>query len=274
MSTYQQWEEVPACPGCGTPDPAPAWEPDIRQCRACGLYLRSPRPIVSELMRFYDEGGNYSGWEQEESVRRRLWHKRLRLIERHAPRGRLLDVGTGDGHFPALCRESGWAAECVESSKAGRALCLKRGIRPLAEDIGAAGAGHFDVVTLWHVLEHLPDAARMLRECRRMLRPDGLLAVAVPNESLTLSRGASTGHPFGPLLWGYETHIIYFESSSLERVLQAAGFHVTAWAVDDVETRPTLRTRLRHRFHQAALALGGRHLGQAMTLLARPQLSS
>jgi hypothetical protein len=67
VSSYQEFEEVPTCPGCGSPGPVSVWKPDIRRCHACGLYLLSPRPIAA-----MDQMGRPGQLEHRGCIARRL----------------------------------------------------------------------------------------------------------------------------------------------------------------------------------------------------------
>jgi len=83
-------------------------------------------------------------------------------------------------------------------------------------------AATYDVITMWHVLEHLPDPIRVLAEVRRLLRPDGLFIVAVP------MRDSAEAQFFGPTWAGYDVprHLITFTRLSLTQLLTQAGFRV------------------------------------------------
>src|SRR5439155_3001922 len=121
---------------------------------------------------------------REERPRAALWRRRLAQVTARAATGRLLDVGCGDGLFLAIAGRAGWSVEGIEFSPEGARRATHRLGRPIAVgDLArdTALAGPFDVITLWHVLEHLPDPATALRAARARLRPGGLLVAAVPN---------------------------------------------------------------------------------------------
>src|SRR5204863_7381865 len=102
----------------------------------------------------------YEPWQErrEERARIRMWRRRLRLVEARRGRGALLDAGCGDGLFLKLARDAGWSVEGIEFSPEGARRSSQRLGRPVTlGDLAAVSGlrGPFDVVTLWHVLEHL-----------------------------------------------------------------------------------------------------------------------
>jgi SAM-dependent methyltransferase len=147
---------------------------------------------------------------------------RLRKVQRAATSGRLLDVGCGKGSFLSYCTRQGWDAWGVEPSDNGRAMAKKRlGHRVVATPDELAHAG-FDVVTLWHVLEHVDDPNSMLRELRRLIRPGGYILVCVPNIDSLQSRlgGAAWSHLDLP------RHRVHFDSRTLCEALTRADYEV------------------------------------------------
>lgn len=269
---YREFEDVPTCPVCGSASRRGVFGPGLVLCANCRTCYRSSRPTQAEIGRFYESGMTYGWWKEEETIRRRLWLRRAELLWRHRPGGRLLDVSTGDGHFLEVARERGWQAEGTEFSRHAAELCAERGftVRIGAPDAVEAEAGAYDVVSLWHVLEHLPRPMEALVRAREWLRPGGVLVVAVPNETRAFWRSRRTGrHPFGPLEWGHEVHLVHFVPGTLRTALVRAGFEVAEFGVDDVEVRPTRRTDRCRRWQECLNRLTGWHYSTAMYAIAR-----
>jgi SAM-dependent methyltransferase len=138
-------------------------------------------------------------------------------------RGRLLDVGCGAGQFLRRMANYGWSVAGVdpdpEAVKVARTDGLDVRHGPLEEQ--RFPTGEFDVITMQHVIEHLPNPMATLAEARRVLRPDGRLVVLTPN---TDSLGV---REFGQawLDWDPPRHLILFNSNSMRAVLAAAGFN-------------------------------------------------
>jgi SAM-dependent methyltransferase len=154
-------------------------------------------------------------------VRRRRAERRVR----HVPRvegGRLLDVGCGNGTFLLQMRPQGWQVAGVDADPGAVASARGAGLEVAQGDVCDAPLppGSFDLVTLSHVLEHLPDPVRALRACRRLLRPGGTLWVETPNLDCL-------GHRRLGRVWGAlepPRHLVLFTQGSLRTCLERAGF--------------------------------------------------
>lgn len=181
-------ETLGACPSCQSPDLEELFpEERLQRCRPCGLLFHNPRPTAAAIARFYSQEGKYAHWFSESAGRRKMWQRRLSILERFLPRGSLLDVGAGIGSFLALARETGrYQVQGTEISEEGVRLAAEhRGIEllPGPLDEQRLPENSLDGITLFHVLEHVPFPGRTLAHCVRLLRPGGKLLVAVPNDS-------------------------------------------------------------------------------------------
>lgn len=161
----------------------------IGRCEHCGL-ARTADDADSPPGSLYVYGGSSDAGDRfgpTQWVLRALRRARLRTLGARRP-GRALDVGCGDGSFLTALARQGWDVSGTELSESIAATAKQRlGERVhvgAIEDIGFAEAS-FDLVTFWHVLEHLDDPTRVLTEARRLVTADGRVVVAVPNvESL------------------------------------------------------------------------------------------
>ncbi len=142
---------------------------------------------------------------------------------------RVLDVGCGRGHLLREFRDRGWETLGTELDDASakfprEALGLSVKVGTL-EGLGF-GAGAFDAVVLWHVLEHVPEPLAILRKIHRVLRPGGVLLVAVPDFSSWEAR-------WGQAKWFHldvPRHLQHFRRERLRRLFESAGFKVCAVA--------------------------------------------
>lgn len=193
------------------------------KCQDCGLVYLNPRPSPEQMKDYYPA----AYYEDLASINKDLyrWYQQERLhkLQAHSKGGRLLDVGCNDGLFLYLAAQAGWEAKGVEMAESSAAYA--REVLKLDVFTGQLTevnfpAQHFDIVTFWHVLEHLHDPLRELREANRIMKPDGLLVVEVPNIASWQARLFSTN-------WralDVPRHLYHFSPASLPAVLAAAGF--------------------------------------------------
>jgi 2-polyprenyl-3-methyl-5-hydroxy-6-metoxy-1,4-benzoquinol methylase len=227
-----------ACPLCEaanarvvllTTKRSPTGEPyRMVECSVCRLRFTRPLPTVAELGELY--GHEYYGtssppllsWDRLRLVLHRhvIGQRHRALLDRRP--GRILDVGCGDGDFLMSLKRRGWEVYGTEFSAAACALAQEKGIAVRQGDLLGAGfpAGFFDVVTFWHVLEHVPAPPAEMAEVRRILREDGLLVVEVPNSASPTLR--ICGEDWFPL--GMPGHLQHFTAAVLERFMQHEGF--------------------------------------------------
>ncbi len=267
-------EQVAGCPGCGSNEIRTVVEPDIGRCASCDLYFRNPRPTQAEIARSYDTGGTFEAWQDEEAARATMWERRLDLIRGYVGDGRLLDVGTGDGRFLATVQQAGFEVVGTEVSEAGASYARQRGFDVHLGQITdlTLPEESFDVATIWHVLEHVPDPGAVLRKVHTLLRPGGVLAVAVPNEENYFIRqrfGKAKSSPFEPLKFGGEIHLTYFRPSTLRATLRAAAFEVLEFGVDDIYHVRDLKMRLKLPAQQALARILNWHFAVAMYVICR-----
>ncbi|OIJ73615.1 MAG: hypothetical protein A2V21_304650 [Deltaproteobacteria bacterium GWC2_55_46] len=195
------------------------------RCRGCRIIYIDPCPEASRLKACYDRGyyrraGVLATLEKAftsfSNARKRA------LIERFARGGRILDVGCGDGSFlESFIGRKGWKAYGVEPSAAGHKLTKAKGIRVFRSELCQCGfpEGHFDAVTMWHVLEHASDPVRLLKEARRVLAPNGVFVLGIPN-----IKGA--GFALGGNRWFHldaPRHLFHYDSESASFALMKAG---------------------------------------------------
>ena len=140
-------------------------------------------------------------------------------------RGRLLDVGCGNGRFLAQMRKLGWEVVGVEPDPEAVRIAKERfGLEVFQGTLEEAGFpdNSFDAITMNHVIEHVPDPIRLLAECRRVLKPGGKLVVVTPN-IWSLGRRLFGEHWRG---WEVPRHLFLFSPKSLRTCAERAGLVV------------------------------------------------
>ena len=223
------------CPLCSSArcEIAEHAEPPYRvvRCSDCGLAYVDPIPAAGELSRHYNQD-YYAEWiSTQRKKRERMWARRLKSIENMANKGNILDVGCGEGLFLELAKQNGWRVHGTDvSAYATEFASEKLGQNVFCGEIWDAGfnAQDFDVITLWHVLEHTTSPMRTLQEVRKVLKPGGLLVIAVPNLNDRLMQAAyrivKGRRPRLFSIGDKEIHLFHFSVRSLRLLLEKAGF--------------------------------------------------
>jgi ubiquinone/menaquinone biosynthesis C-methylase UbiE len=273
---FGEYETLRSCPVCRAEGPFRDRYDSVQQCRACGVFFVNPRPTQREIAASYETGKSYDFWATEREAREAQWKTRLALIS-DQPGGRtLLDIGAGDGHFLSVARAAGFSCLGTELSQNGAERARAEGHEVLVGQFTELDLGgrEFDVVTMWHVLEHVPNPGETLERVWQVLRPGGQFLVAVPNEDnafvndrLGFRRGR--GAPIQPPAWGQEIHLTNFQPATLRRALRRAGFRVERMGVDDVYLNRSARNLAVLAAQKGLNALSGWHFSMAMFAICR-----
>jgi len=163
----------------------------IQQCVACSFQLTNPRPDVASIGRYYESEEYVSHNSAAVGLINQAYkvarfftvRRKVALLDKTAPRtGKLLDYGCGTGHFLAAAQAGGWQVQGLEPNARARAEASRRVGRPVGnENLVVFEPLSFDAITLWHVLEHVHTLNETLQSLVRLLKPDGVLIIAVPN---------------------------------------------------------------------------------------------
>jgi 2-polyprenyl-3-methyl-5-hydroxy-6-metoxy-1,4-benzoquinol methylase len=181
--------------------------------------------VAKGSMTDYFERTHRGSFWRERGSQPFLYRRRLLTIERAAGRrGRLLDVGSGEGHFVSLAASRGWRVTALDYLQEGAQKTAGR-LGPGRTARGDAlhlpfQAGVFEAVTMWDVVEHLPNPDAALREAARVLTPGGLLALSTPNTRArsVAAKGAAASQFQDP------THISLRDRTAWEQALHDADF--------------------------------------------------
>jgi SAM-dependent methyltransferase len=248
------------CPGCGTDQATPpvllhgrdrlTGAPgsfEVLGCAECGLAFTKPRIGPDEFATYYPE--SYSAYVPRARMRRRSIGERLdelhlealvrfgpyRRVWRMGP-GRILDVGCGTGDLAAVFARRGWQACGIEPSTQAARFARDAGVDVVNGTLEDApwADGSFDAIVFNHSLEHIDDPADAVARAARLLRPGGLLAIAVPNF------GSWHRRAFGSAWFQLDLprHLQHFDRDSLASLLRRGGLQPVAASAASMRPSP------------------------------------
>lgn len=223
---------APRCAICGSrnahflfsaPDVTRSGGPDlfrVGRCLGCRhIYVLNP-PSREEIGRFYPEGYHAHPPEDDDVRARSRRHRHIR----RPPPFRILDVGSGGGRDLVRFLQSGCEAYAVEPDAKAADEARRRGIRVETATVEAASFpdGHFDVITMFHALEHLHDPLRAMRNLRRMIHPEGELHLLFPTgDALNLRLFRKDWYALM-----VPQHLQFFTHDSFGRLCRESGFRI------------------------------------------------
>ena len=233
----------------------------VVRCPVCELVFVSPRLTSAALQRLYDEpayfeGGVYGAQSPRSPamILQRTWTAgRLARIVTLQPTGRLLEIGSGYGHFLIAARNAGYDVRGVELSRTGVQHARdKLRLEVFCGQLAAGPTEQADIICFWDTLEHVPDPLEFLREVRARLAPDGVFALSIPNFS------SIPAWLLGARWWTLkpEQHIWHLTPATLRLVAARAGLVITS-----VITSPVRRANVGRT--DSLVALGRAIPGQA-----------
>lgn len=197
------------------------------QCSSCRFVFLNPRPTSDSLFQFYQqylpEGeASIESWEK---MMRPVFQRAANLLRQYKKRGRLLDVGSGFGFFLSEMKKKGWDVTGVEISN--KAMDYARDLLGLAVQPGPLEKtnfpdNHFDVVTGFYIIEHLPHPIAFLRECYRILKPGGFLLLRYPHT--TPIKNLLHLLKIRNRLYDLPAHLSDFSPKIIQRCLERIGF--------------------------------------------------
>jgi 2-polyprenyl-3-methyl-5-hydroxy-6-metoxy-1,4-benzoquinol methylase len=225
------------CPGCqsnqirevlSAVDYTVSNEPfSIWECGDCWLRFTQDVPNEASIGPYYKSETYISHTDSREGLIHQLYHRVRKITlagksdmvkkESGKTRGRLLDMGAGTGAFVQAMSQAGWDAIGIEPDESTRKNALgihQVQLHPIS-DFESLPAGSFDVITLWHVLEHVEHLHAYMERLKVLLAPDGVLFIAVPNYT-----SADASH-YGAHWAAYDVprHLYHFSPTSMRSLV-------------------------------------------------------
>ncbi|WP_018476362.1 class I SAM-dependent methyltransferase [Pontibacter roseus] len=162
----------------------------IVECENCTFKFTNPRPDQGSIGQYYESEDYISHSNTKTGIINRAYHvvrsittkQKVELINRHSPaKGAVLDYGCGTGVFLSACKKDGWEVRGIEPNGRAREEAAKETGESIAQNLEEIAGEKFEVITLWHVLEHIHTINETLEELIKLLQEEGTLIIAVPN---------------------------------------------------------------------------------------------
>lgn len=193
------FQEKSSCVICGSSEYSPYFESvhdrfnvsevfSIVKCCDCGFIYLNPRPTETSMSKYYDIEEYHPHKLSSESLFDNIYEKirqininsKRKLIEKLKPlKGSLLDIGCGTGEFIHHMHNQHWIVKGMETASEARNTATQNEIK-IYENLNIID-DRFDIISMWHTLEHIHDINGLMKNIHRLLNPDGFLLIAVPN---------------------------------------------------------------------------------------------
>ena len=204
----------------------------ICECLNCGLLYTMPRPDKDKIGAYYKSEAYYSHQENKKGFIPKVYERvksinlkhKYRLATNGMQPGKLLDIGCGVGDFLHTAEMHGWECIGVEPSEDAKTIAQKRmkGKIIVSEELEGFPDGAFDVITMWHVLEHVDDLKWQVAQLQRLVKPSGRVVIAVPNYK-------SYDGQFYKEHWAaYDVprHLNHFNRITLSKIFKTSGLEL------------------------------------------------
>ena len=156
-----------------------------------GFLVTTPLPDISELAKYYETEEYISHTDTKRNLFEKVYHlvreyaikNKVALLNKEQSKGSVLDIGCGTGDFLAAAKNNGWSVTGIEPNDDARVKANTKTNNSVFDTskLESFPENSFDVITLWHVLEHLPNLEAQVNVFRKLLKPNGSLIIAVPN---------------------------------------------------------------------------------------------
>lgn len=162
----------------------------IVECENCSFKFTNPRPDAASIGQYYESEEYVSHSDTKSGIINRAYHvvrsittkQKVELINRYAPvKGSILDYGCGTGVFLAACKKDGWEIRGIEPNAKARQKAAEETGEIVAANLEDIEGEKFEVITLWHVLEHIHTLNETMEQLLDHLQEDGTMVIAVPN---------------------------------------------------------------------------------------------
>lgn len=203
----------------------------IIQCKNCGFKFTADAPDIPAMGKYYKSDSYISHSDTQKGLVNKMYHKvrdimlnrKRKLIDSVSDGKKLLDIGCGTGYFPDFMKHKGYQVTGIELDDDARNFAKKHfGLEVYHPDdlLGKSVKESYDVITLWHVLEHLHESDKYIGWIKNALKVNGVLIIALPNCDSYDARS------YGKFWAAYDVprHLWHFTPDSFEKYLSGHGF--------------------------------------------------
>ncbi len=189
-----------------------------------------PQPTLDKLGSYYEFEDYISHTDGKRTMFEKMYHfikrkairDKVKLINSYQPvKGRILDIGAGTGDFLLECKNQNWEILGIEPNDKAKGIAIGKGIK-FGETVEKLESNSFDVITMWHVLEHVPDVEHQVAELKRLLKPSGTIIIAVPNFK---SYDANHYKEFWAA-YDVPRHLWHFSKSAIEKLFDKQNMNL------------------------------------------------
>ena len=204
----------------------------ICECLNCGLLYTMPRPDKDHIGAYYKSEEYYSHQENTRGFIPKVYEKIKKVNLKHKYQlttkglevGKMLDIGCGVGDFLHTAEEYGWECMGVEPSEEARAIAQKRMKAKIvsSEDLENIPDEYFNVITMWHVLEHVDNLKWQVAQLQRLVKQSGRVVIALPNYK------SYDGQYYKELWAAYDVprHLNHFNKTTLIKIFKTNGLEI------------------------------------------------
>ena len=193
------------------------------------MLITHPQPSLEKLPSYYESVNYISHTDGNKTVFEKMYQfvkgialkNKLKLINTQSSKGRILDIGAGVGDFLQVAKNDGWQTIGIEPSDKAKTIAKSKGVS-FVEDLSKLENNSFDIITMWHVLEHVPDLENQIKELKRLLKPNGTVIIAVPN-----FKSHDALH-YGKYWAAYDVpiHLWHFSKTAIKKLFAKEDLHL------------------------------------------------